>query len=113
MAYLLLKFFLSAAVIVIVSEVARRSSLLGAFIASLPLTSLLAIVWLYLDTRSVEKVATLSNSILWLVLPSLLFFVVFPWLLRNGMAFWWALLLSCCVTATGYGLTTWLLGRAS
>jgi hypothetical protein len=111
MAYLILKLFLSAGVIVAVSEVAKRSSLLGAFIASLPLTSLLAIAWLYLDTGNVEKVAALTSSILWLVLPSLLFFALFPWLLRHGVLFWWALLISCLATAAAYGLTVWLVGR--
>ncbi len=111
MFYLILKFALTAAVIVAVSEVAKRSSLFGALIASLPLTSLLAIIWLYLDTGSIEKVSALTSSILWLVLPSLLFFVVFPWLLRHGLAFWWALFVSCLFTTAGYGLTMYLLGR--
>lgn len=111
MLYLILKFALTAAIVVAVSEVAKRSSLFGALIASLPLTSLLAIIWLYLDTGSIEKVSVLTSSILWLVLPSLLFFVVFPWLLRHGLAFWWALLVSCLFTAAGYGLTTYLLGK--
>lgn len=105
MLYLVLKFTLSAAVIVAVSEVAKRSSLFGALIASLPLTSLLAILWLYLETGNVEKISALSSSILWLVLPSLLFFVALPLLLRNGIHFWWALLISCAITAGGYGAT--------
>lgn len=111
MLYLVLKFILSAAVVVAVSEVAKRSSLFGALIASLPLTSLLAVIWLYLDTGSVEKVSALTSSILWLVLPSLLFFVVLPWLLRHDFNFWWALLIACLCTAAGYGLTTYLVGK--
>lgn len=85
MTYYLLKLFVSAAVIVLVSEVAKRSSLLGGLIASLPLVSILAFVWLYLDTRSLDKVAALSFSIFWLVLPSLALFLALPWLLaRSG-----------------------------
>lgn len=111
MFYLVLKFVLSAAVIVAVGEVAKRSSLFGALIASLPLTSLLAIIWLYLDTGCVERVNALTSSILWLVLPSLLFFLVLPWLLRNGLNFWWALFVSCLFTAAGYVVTTYLVGK--
>ncbi len=111
MLYLVLKVLLSAIIIVIVSEVAKRSSVLGALIASLPLTSLLAIIWLYLDTGETAKVGALASGILWLVIPSLLFFIALPLLLRGGVHFWWAILISCLVTAAGYGFTTWILGK--
>ena len=68
----------------VVSELAKRSSFWGAALASLPLTSLLAFVWLYLDTGDIQKVSSLSQGIFWLVLPSLLLFVVLPLLLRSG-----------------------------
>lgn len=109
--YLALKFIISAAVIVAVSEIARRSSLFGAFVASLPLTSLLAFVWLYRDTGDVAQIAALSASIFWFVLPSLLLFVLLPVLLRAGMGFWLSLALSCATTALAYGLATLLLRR--
>lgn len=111
MLYLALKFAISAAAVVAVSEIARRSSLFGALVASLPLTSLLAFVWLYRDTGSTERIAALSASIFWLVLPSLLLFVLLPVLLRAGLGFWLSLLLSCAGTAAAYGLTTLLLRR--
>ena len=88
MTYTILKFGLSAAVIVAVSEIAKRSSLLGGLLASLPLTSLLAFVWLWQDTRDAQKVAALSSSILWLVLPSLVLFLVLPALLKRGVHFY-------------------------
>ncbi|MET3873829.1 hypothetical protein J3R74_003699 [Puniceicoccus vermicola] len=86
-------------------------SVFGALIAPLPLTSLLAIVWLYLDTGDTAKVSNLTSDILWLLIPSLLFFIALPILLRNGVHFWVSLLISCLVTAAGYGATTWMIGR--
>ena len=109
--YLLLKALLSGAIIAIASEVARRSSLLGAVIVSLPLTSILAAIWLYRDTSDVEEVAALSWSILWVVVPSLLFFVVLPVALRGGVGFWPSLALACAVTAIGYAVWVWAATR--
>ncbi|TVR49180.1 MAG: DUF3147 family protein [Puniceicoccaceae bacterium] len=100
----LTKLLLSAIVIVVVSEVAKRSGYLGALIASLPLTSLLAITWLYLDTGDIEKVRLLTTGIFWLVLPSLVFFLVLPLLLQQGLAFWFALGLSILSTMAAYAL---------
>ena len=71
MTKFLIKVLISALLVAAVSEVARRSSLLGALLASLPVTSLLAFMWLYRETGDTEKVAALSADIFWLVLPSL------------------------------------------
>lgn len=111
MVYLVLKFVLSAALIVAVSEIARRNNSAAALLASLPLVSVLAFVWLYLDTRDVEKIAALSGGIFWLVIPSLLLFLVLPVLLRLGVNFWLSLLLSCALTALAYLGMTLLLKR--
>ncbi len=111
MAYLILKFGLSAALIVAVSEVSRRNSTAAAVLASLPLVSLLAFVWLYVDTRDTSKIIELSGSIFWLVIPSLLLFLALPALLREGVNFWIALLISCLLTAAGYWAMTALLRR--
>lgn len=112
MAYYLIKLFLSAGIIVVVSEVSKRSGTLGGLIASLPLTSLLAIVWLYVDTRDVGKVARLGMDIFWLVLPSLVFFILLPFLLHRGLQFWLALALSAGATAGAYAGTLRLLAMA-
>lgn len=109
--YLLLKAVISGVVIAAASEIARRSSLLGAVLISLPLTSILAAIWLYRDTRDGELVAALSWSILWVILPSLVFFVVLPLALRNGVAFWPALLLACTTTAIAYAVWVWTARR--
>lgn len=105
------KVMLSAAVVVAVAEIAKRSTFWAAALASLPLTSLLALVWLYVDTGDTARVAALAQDILWLVLPSLVFFVALPALLRAGVSFWPGLLLSAVLTALAYVATTWLLGR--
>jgi hypothetical protein len=97
-----LKIGLSALVLVAVAEVAKRSTFWAAALASLPLTSLLAFVWLYLDTGDVQKVATLAGGIFWLVLPSLLLFVLLPILLRLGWGFWLSLAVSSAATALAY-----------
>ena len=104
MLYYTIKILLSSLVIVAVSEIAKRSSLLGALLASLPLTSLLAFVWLYLDTGDVQKVASLSSDIFWLVLPSLPLFLVLPILIKMGWGFWLSLATGALATAACYGV---------
>ena len=102
MAYYLTKLLITSVLVVAISEVAKRSSLLGAVLASIPLTSVLGIVWLYIDTRSVEKVAGLATGVFWLVIPSLLLFIALPLLLRHGMNFFLSLGLSIALTVAGY-----------
>jgi hypothetical protein len=109
--YYVLKVLISAVVIVVVSEIAKRSSLLGGFIASLPLISILAFVWLYLDTRSLEKIGALSYSILWLVLPSLSLFIALPWLLKKTGSFFLGLGGALTVMAVFYFITVAVLWR--
>ena len=109
--YFVIKVLLSALIIASVSEIARRSTLFGALIASLPLTSLLAIVWLYQDTRSAERVAALSTDILWLVIPSLVFFAALPILIRRGLSVYPALAISCVCTVAAYGLAYFIVQR--
>lgn len=111
MTYYLVKVVVSAVVIVLVSEIAKRSSLLGGLIASLPLVSILAFVWLYLDTRSLEKVSALSASIFWLVLPSLALFIALPWLLRRTGNFYLSLGTGILVMLACYGAMVALLKR--
>lgn len=71
MLYAALKVLLTAVLVVAISEAAKRSTLLGGILASLPLTSLLAFIWVYGETGDTAKIANLSVSIFWYVLPSL------------------------------------------
>jgi len=105
MAQYFIKLFLSAGIIVLVSEISKRSTLVGGVTASLPLVSILAMVWLYRDTGDSQKVAELATTILWLVIPSLILFAVFPWMIERGYGFYQALFTGCAATAVGYWAT--------
>jgi uncharacterized membrane protein (GlpM family) len=109
--YLVIKVLLSALIVAAVSEIAKRSTTMGALIASLPLTSLLAMIWLYQETKDALRVAELSGDILWLVLPSLLLFIALPLLVRRGMSFYPALALSAAFTVAGYAVMSLALQR--
>lgn len=102
MLYYAIKVIISALLIVAVSEIAKRSTGFAALVASLPLTSLLAFVWLHMETASPDKIADLSSQIFWLVLPSLLLFLLLPLLLKHGLSFWVSLGLSMAATAGCY-----------
>ena len=105
MLYLVLKALLSGVIVMAVSEIAKRSPAFGALIASLPLVSLLAIVWLWRDTGNTIRIANLAEATFWYVLPSLPMFLAFPYMLRHGVSFWLALGLACVLTIALYGLT--------
>ncbi len=94
-----------------ISELGKRFTWMGAILASLPLTSLLAFIWLYQDTGDIQKISDLSKGIFWAVLPSLLFFLILPFLLKQGMKFWMALSVSCVVMIFAYALYTWALKK--
>jgi hypothetical protein len=102
MIELAVKVLLTSVLVVAVTEAAKRNVLLGAVIASLPLTSILAMIWLYADTGDTEKVASLATGILWLVVPSLVLFIALPLLLRGGVSFWVGLPVAALLTIASY-----------
>jgi len=102
MTYYLIKVVISALLIVAIAEISKRSSLLGALLASVPLVSVMAMVWLYIDTRDVDRVAALASGIFWLVLPSLALFIALPLMLRHGVNFYLGLSLSILLTIACY-----------
>jgi len=104
LSYYLVKIATTTLLIVAISEIARRSSLVGAILASVPLVSVLAILWLYIDTKDVERVSTLASSVFWLVLPSLALFFVLPRMLKHGLNFYLSLGLSVAITVVCYFL---------
>lgn len=106
-----IKVLLTAVLVVAISEAAKRWTLLGAVVASLPLTSILAMVWLYMDTKNIEKVSSLSMGIFWAVIPSLIFFALFPYFSKMGWQFWSSLGASIGCTALGYWGYVLILGR--
>jgi hypothetical protein len=109
MSYYILKVIVSAVLIVLVSEIAKKSALMGAVIASIPIVSLLAFVWLYLETKNVGQIAALSSNIFWLVLPSLILFLLLPKCIEWGLGFWLSLVASVAGTVIFYGVTVWVL----
>jgi hypothetical protein len=100
--YTLTKLVITAVLVVLVSEIAKRSTLAGGVLASLPLVSVLAMVWLYVDTGDAQRVSQLASSVFWLVLPSLLLFLLLPRLIALGLPFYPSLLVAAAVTAAGY-----------
>jgi len=111
MAYLFIKIAITTILIVSISEIAKRSSFVGAILASIPLVSVLAMLWLYVDTRDVQKISELATSIFWLVLPSLALFVALPLLLKQGMNFYLSMSLSIVVTVVCYFAMVYVLNR--
>lgn len=107
----IIKTLVAAVLIVAATEIGKRTPRLGGLILALPLTSIIALVWLYATERNSEKVAALSSSTLWFVLPSLLLFIALPFLLHRGVSFPVALLVSCVVTAAAYAVWPALLLR--
>lgn len=107
MFYLVTKAALSAIIIVIVSETARRSPGTGALIASLPLISVMGMIWLWRDTQDVVKMADHAGATFWYVLPSLPMFLLIPALLKRGVGFWPALIAVCVLTMTLYPAMVW------
>ncbi len=111
MLYLAIKALLSGIIVAAVSEIARRSPGLGALIASLPLISILGMIWLWRDTQDAERMAAHAEATFWYVLPSLPMFVVIPVLLRRDVPFRTALLAGACLTIILYLLMTMLAPR--
>lgn len=108
MSYLLVKAALSGILIAVISEVARRSPGFGALIASLPLVSVIGMIWLWRDTGDTARMADHATATFWYVLPSLPMFLVVPALLRGGWGFWPSLLAGCGLTVVLYFLMLWI-----
>ncbi len=111
MIYLLIKAVVSAVIIVLVSETARRNPGTGALIASLPLLSILGMMWLWRDTNDFQRLAEHSTATFCFVLPSLPMFLVIPMLLKRGLGLWPALGIGCLLTIALYLVTVTLAQR--
>ena len=111
MIYFIVKAALSGLLVAAISEIARRYPGWGGLVASLPLTSLLAMLWLYRDTQDAEQVARLSTGAFVYILPSLPLFLALPWLLRSGVSFWAAMAIVVTATLALYAITFWAAPR--
>lgn len=111
MLYGVIKALLSGLLVGLVSETARRNAALGALFASLPLISVLGMVWLWRDTHDANRLADHAQATFWYVIPSLPMFLFIPALLRRGVGFWPALLAGCALTVVLYGVTVVVAAR--
>ena len=109
--YFFLKTIISAIIIVVVSEIAKRYTWTAATIVSLPLTSLLAFVWLYWDTKDYQKVIDLSYSTIVMTVPSIVFFIVLPILLKFKQNFVFSLVVSIISTARAYAIFMFIIKK--
>ncbi len=112
MSYYLAKVLISAALMVAVSEIAKRNALAAAVLASVPLVSVMAMLWLYLETRDPARIIAFCRDIVVLILPSLVLFVLLPLLLERKAGFYLSLGLSIAATVAAYGLTIFVLRKA-
>ncbi|MEN9718330.1 MAG: hypothetical protein RIQ99_1208 [Pseudomonadota bacterium] len=102
MWYLTAKAALSGVIIALVSEISKRYPGLGGLVASLPLVSVLGMIWLWRDRPDVANMAAHVEATFWFVLPSLPMFLLIPALMRHGVGFWAALIVGCALTIALY-----------
>jgi len=111
MTQLIIKALISGAIIVAASELAKRNAAIGAIVASLPLVTVLAMVWLWRDTGDTERIAGFAQATFWYVLPSLPMFLLIPTMLRQGFGFWSSLCAGVTLTTVLYLIVAALLAR--
>ncbi len=103
MTWIFTKYLLTAGMVVLISELAKRSDRLGGFIAALPLMTVLTLCWLYFENQSDEKIAQHAYYTFWYVIPTLPMFLLFPALLPR-IGFWLTLGASIVLTMICFGL---------
>ena len=108
MLYLVVKALISGVIVAAVSEIAKRYPGFGGLVASLPLVSVLGMVWLWRDTHDAQLMAAHAQGTFWFVLPSLPMFLLIPTLLKRGVPFWGALAAGCALTIGLYLATVWI-----
>lgn len=108
MSWFIIKAALSGLIIAAVAEIARRSPGFAALVASLPLISVLGMIWIRLGGADSGRIADHAEGTFWFVLPSLPMFLLMPALLRAGLNFWVALAAGCALTVALYVLMLWV-----
>jgi hypothetical protein len=107
----LVKLLISAAVIVLVNKIQLVSDRMSALLIALPLTSLIAMIWMHQGGQSPQRLANHAEGTFWFVLPTLPMFLILPWMLRSGWGFWLALAVNCLLTIGFFWITVLLLRR--
>lgn len=108
MSWFFLRAALSGLIVAAIAEIARRSPGFAALVASLPLVSLLGMIWMWRDGLGLERIASHSEATFWFVLPSMPMFLLIPFLIRSGMGLWGSLLIGCALTILLYFVMIWL-----
>ena len=111
MAWYIIKIAITSLIIVVISEVSKRLPLLGSLIASLPLVSVLGMIWIFQETKDTQKLITHAEGTFWYVLPSLPMFLLMPWMMRKGVSFYWSLTAGILLTVILYVIMTKILAR--
>ena len=111
MTFLFVKYAVTALVIVIVSEVAKRSDRLGALIASLPLVTVMVMIWLHVEQQPGAKISNHAYYTFWYVLPTMPMFLLMPWMMRKGIGFWPSLGAGCLLTFLCFAFAAVVLKR--
>ncbi|WP_119393682.1 DUF3147 family protein [Salinibius halmophilus] len=110
MGWIITKFAITAALIVLISEVVKRSDKLGALIAALPLVTVLAMLWMYIEKQPMDKISQHASLTFWYVIPTLPMFLLIPWLLPK-VGFWWALSAGATTTMLSFAIVAFVAGR--
>ena len=111
MSLLITKYAVTALVIVLVSEIAKRSDRAGALIASLPLVTVMVMIWLHLEKQPTPKIANHAYYTFWYVLPTMPMFLLMPWMMNRGVGFWPSLLAGCGLTLVCFAAAAIVLKR--
>lgn len=107
MSWIITKYLITAGMVVLISEVAKRSDKLGGFIAALPLMTVLTLIWLYVENQSEDKIANHAYYTFWYVIPTLPMFLIFPYLLPK-IGFWATMGVCVVITTIFFGAFTLL-----
>ena len=111
MVYYITKLTITALLIVLISEIVKRSSLAGALLAAIPLVSILAMTWMYIDTGESKNAVEFSSRIVWLIAPSMTLFIIFPILIKKGLGFYSSMGISIMMTIFAYYSVIFILGK--
>ena len=111
MIWYIVKLLVSAGIIVLISELSKKLPLLASLVASLPLISVLGMIWMYGEKVETEKIAAHAEGTFWYVLPSLPMFLVMPWMMKKGISFPASLSMGIVLTGKLYFLMTRMLAK--
>lgn len=112
MTYYITKLIITTLLIVLISEISKRSPLAGAILAAIPLVSILAMTWMYIDTEESTKAVEFSQNIVWLIAPSMTLFIAFPLLIKKGLSFYPSMIISISLTVFAYYSVIYLLEKS-